>query len=262
MRIAIFDSGIGGISVLDEALRHLPSENFIYFADSLHVPYGTKTKEQVVGHVVDAVESLLPYGIKALVVACNTATSIAIEELRRRYDFIVIGMEPAVKPALETSNQAGQRVLVLATPLTLKEEKFRRLVTGLDRRHSVDALPLPELVQYCESFQFDEDVIVPYFESKFAPYDWSRYGVIVLGCTHYSFYSNVLRKMVPGHIDIIDGNAGTVRHLKHQLEKHDRLGKSGDSDILFLSSKPGAEEKERLQNALRLFSLQIGTEQK
>lgn len=248
--IAFFDSGVGGISVLNEAIHHLPTEHYIYFADSLNVPYGTKTPEQVIRYVIDAVENLLPLGIKALVVASNTSTSIAIEELRRRYSFIIIGMEPAVKPALEKSLNLGKRVLVLATPLTLKEEKFKKLVTGLDHFQFVDALPLPELVQYCEMLEFDEQIITSYFQSKFAEYDWNHYGAIVLGCTHYSFYRETLRRLLPPHVDIIDGNAGTIRHLMNRLEQTKQLNANSVSfPVTFLSSKGTVEDINRLKLA-------------
>lgn len=248
--IAFFDSGVGGITVLNEAIRHLPNEHYIYFADSLNVPYGTKTSEQVIRYVIDAVENLLPLGIKALVVASNTSTSIAIEELRRRYSFVIIGMEPAVKPALEKCLNLGKRVLVLATPLTLKEEKFKKLVTGLDHFQFVDALPLPELVQYCEMLEFDEQIITPYFQSKFAEYDLNQYGAIVLGCTHYSFYRETLRRLLPSHVDIIDGNSGTVRHLMNKLEKTRQLNEYSHSfPVTFLSSKGTVEDINRLQQA-------------
>ena len=101
MRIAIFDSGIGGITVLAEALKQLPQEDYVYYADTLHVPYGEKTKQQVRNYIFKAVDFLAGTGIKALVVACNTATSIAVNDLRQRHSFPVIGMEPAVKPAVQ-----------------------------------------------------------------------------------------------------------------------------------------------------------------
>ena len=252
--IAFFDSGVGGITVLNEAIRHLPHEHYVYFADSKNVPYGTKTPEQVIRYVIDAVETLLPIGIKALVIASNTSTSIAIEELRRRYSFVVIGMEPAVKPALEKCLHLGKRVLVLATPLTLKEEKFKKLVTGLDHFQYVDALPLPELVQYCETLEFDEGIIRPYFQSKFVDYDWNQYGAIVLGCTHYSFYHETLRRLLPSHVDIIDGNAGTVRHLMNKLEQTGQLNQNSLSlPVTFLSSKGTAEDIARLQQAFAII---------
>jgi glutamate racemase len=154
-KIGFMDSGFGGITVLSEALRQLPRENFIYYADIEHVPYGTKEKEEVKKYVFEAVNFLIGKGIKALVVACNTATSIAVRELRSMYDFPIVGMEPAVKPAVENGN--GKRVLVLATALTLREEKFHNLVQRVDQEHVVDYLPFPEMVELAENMVFDID---------------------------------------------------------------------------------------------------------
>ncbi len=215
--IGFFDSGIGGINVLRESLKILPFENYIYYGDSLHAPYGTKNRDEVKGYILNAVKFMVQSGIKALVVACNTAASAAIKELRETYSFPVIGMEPAVKPAVE-KNGSNKRVLVLATPLTLKEEKFQDLVARVDNRHLVDSLALPELVEYAEKFIFDGEIILPYFRDKFSDFNLELYGTVVLGCTHYNFYKSILKKFLPPDMDIIDGSFGTVRNLKNILE--------------------------------------------
>ncbi len=215
--IAFFDSGIGGLTVLHEALKILPNENYIYFSDGDNAPYGTRPKEEVRELVLKAVEFIANQGIKALVVACNTATSVAIEDLRRIYDFPVIGMEPAVKPAVVGSKK---RVLVFATELTLKEEKFKNLVARVDMGQVVDYLPLQELVMFAERFEFDEEKITPYLKSKLADYDLSKYGAVVLGCTHFLFFKKSMEKVLPPSIQIIDGNLGTVNNLKNKLGKN------------------------------------------
>ena len=154
MYIGFFDSGIGGLSVLKEALKILPNENYIYYGDTENAPYGTKTKEEVKDLTFRAVEFLDKHKIKALVVACNTATSAAVRELREKYSFPIIGMEPAIKPAVENNQKKGKRVLTLATPLTLKEEKFQSLISKFDVEHIVDMLPAPKLVEFAEKFIF------------------------------------------------------------------------------------------------------------
>lgn len=217
MSIGFFDSGLGGLTVLAESYKAMPHQDYLYIADTLHVPYGTKQAEDVKKYVLDATSILAEQGIEALVVACNTATSIAIKELRQQYHFPVIGMEPAVKPALEMSRRAGLRVLVFGTPLTLKQPKYHMLVSSIDDESLVDSMPLPELVHYCESLVFDEDEMKQYFNNKLAGYDLNQYGTIVLGCTHYSYYRHILSQIVPTHIKIIDGNAGTVHRLSEVL---------------------------------------------
>lgn len=216
--IAIFDSGIGGLSVLREAMKILPFENYIYYADTDHVPYGTKNREEVKSLVLQAGEFLNAQKIKMLVVACNTATSSAITELRNRYNFPVIGMEPAVKPAV--SNNRNKRVLVLATELTLKEQKFKDLIDKVDNEKIIDVLPLPELVELAEQFIFDDERIVPVLKNKFSSLTLNNYGTVVLGCTHFPFYKNSLLKIFPEGTEIIDGNAGTVAHMQNILAKN------------------------------------------
>ncbi|MFP4661498.1 MAG: glutamate racemase [Halanaerobiales bacterium] len=224
MYIAFFDSGIGGITVLHTALKLLPDNvKYLYYADTENVPYGTKQKNIVKRYIHRAADFIISKGVDALVVACNTATSIAIKDLRKAYQIPIIGMEPAVKPAVKICGD--RRVLVLATPLTLKEDKYEDLVSKVDSENIVDSLPLPELVNYAEEFKFQGEVS-RFIKSKLSLYDLDQYGTIVLGCTHFVYYREVLRGILPSHIDIIDGNVGTVQHLKNVLALN-----RNDSDI-------------------------------
>lgn len=233
MKIGFFDSGIGGLSVLHEALKILPNEQYVYFSDGKNIPYGTKTREQVRDLLFAAFDFLSKKGLKAAVVACNTATSVAIEDLRRRHDFPIIGMEPAVKPAVEHS--AGKRVLVFATELTLRLEKFHNLVARVDTDRRVDYLPLQELVVWAERFEFDDAVILPYLHEKLSGVDWSQYGAVVLGCTHFPFFGQQFRQIVPPHVQIVDGNRGTVNNLVQKLGSN--LSAGPGSVAYFLSGE-------------------------
>jgi len=221
MRIGFFDSGIGGLSVLYEALGRLPREDYFYYADDANVPYGNKSREEIRCCVFEAVDFLAKMDIKALVVACNTATSAAIQDLRRKYEFPIIGMEPAVKPAVQTV--AGKRVLVFATPLTLRESKFIGLLNQVDIHNAVDYLPLQELVTFAEAYQFDRAVILSYLTDCLKAYDLSRYGAVVLGCTHFPFFKNHIREIFPEGTVIVDGNRGTVQNLKNTLASLGRI---------------------------------------
>lgn len=231
--IGFFDSGVGGLSVLHEALKLLPDENYIYYSDGDHAPYGVRSKEDVRELVLAAIGFIAAKGVKAIVVACNTATSVAIEDLRSLYDFPIIGMEPAVKPAV----MAGQRkrVLVFATELTLKEEKFKNLVARVDTRQLVDYLPLQELVMFAERFDFDEQKVVAYLQRKLADIQLENYGAVVLGCTHFLFFKAMMEKVIPAEISIIDGNLGTIRNLKSKLG--DNLNPGPGSVSYYLSGK-------------------------
>lgn len=249
--IAIFDSGIGGLSVLREALKILPFEDYIYFADTEHVPYGVKNKEEVKLLVLKAGEFLNAQKIKMLVVACNTATSSAIKELRSKYDFPVIGMEPAVKPAV--SNNKNKRVLVLATELTLKEQKFRDLVDKVDNEKIVDLLPLPELVEFAERFIFDDQTIIPILRERLSPLILENYGTVVLGCTHFPFYRSSLQKIFPHGTEIIDGNLGTVTHMKNILENRQlRNPRASKGKIDFFHSGKPITDKQVIDRYLKL----------
>jgi len=254
MTIGFFDSGIGGLTVLAEALRRLPTRDYIYMADTKHVPYGTKSKEDVRVFILDTIRKLMREDIDALVVACNTATSIAVAELRELYPAIpIIGMEPAVKPAVEMNRATGRRVLVFATPLTLQLPKYYALVSRVDEQGIVDSLPLPELVEYCEALQFDKDIMSRYFRDKLAPFDLNNYGIVVLGCTHYPFYADTLKDVLPPHIDIVDGSAGTVRRLSALLYRYGIAGGRGTGRVRFMCTSHEPAYLDKMQTALDYY---------
>ena len=252
MSIGFFDSGIGGITVLHQALKILPSEDYIYYADTLNVPYGIKSREEVRELVFNAVDFIVSLGVSAVVIACNTATSVAIEDLRKRYTIPIIGMEPAVKPAVERTGGTRKRVLVTATPLTIKEEKLKNLIDRIDNEHIVDLLPLPGLVQFAENFEFRDGVVAEYLIRELSCCDINSYGTIVLGCTHFLFYRNILKKIIPGRIDIIDGNTGTINHLKSVLHQKGELN-SGRGKIRWYCSGNSVEDVKRLAEFELLF---------
>ena len=217
MSIGIFDSGVGGITVLHDALKLIPNADYLYYADTDNVPYGTKSKKEVRQFMLDAAEFLIGKSVAALVVACNTATSAAIDDLRRLYSIPIIGMEPAVKPAVKQNG--NKRILVTATPLALKEEKLKNLILKFDNAHMVDLLPLPGLVHFAEGFVFGENAVLPYLQEQLHDYDLEKYGTVVLGCTHYLYYKRIFNKLLPSHVHIIDGNAGTVKNLKRTIDE-------------------------------------------
>lgn len=239
MKIGMFDSGIGGITVLKEALYALPNMDYIYYSDNIHAPYGTKDKDEVNNYVHNVVEFLLEQGATVIVIACNTATSIAASSLRQTYNIPIIGMEPAVKVALENKEQG--RILVTATPLTLKEEKYQNLVHNFDKNNSVDSLPLPELVDFAENFIFDERA-TEYLKEKLSSYDLTKYKGIVLGCTHFVYFRELFKEIIPPHVELYDGNAGTVNHLRSIIESQIDKYQNTKGRITFYYS--GKEDKE------------------
>lgn len=255
-KIAFFDSGIGGLTVLHKALQQFPDESYIYYADTLHVPYGTKSADEVRSYIFACVEAVVRENAEAVVIACNTATSLAVNELRSMYDIPIIGMEPAVKPAVEMNRDNGKRVLVFATALTLSQTKYNELVSRVDDEHRVDSLALPELVEWCEQLEFDPVQTAAYFRSKLSNLDLDQYGTVVMGCTHYPFYTSILRKVLPEHIQIVDGSTGTVNHLKQRLGLHvQQQAGSGErrreDKVTFLSSSGRTEDQDKMRTALQ-----------
>ena len=213
MKIAFFDSGIGGLSVLAEALRRFSGAEFLYFADEDHVPYGTKSKAEIVQLSLDAVGFLVSRGADAVVVACNTATSAAISELRGAFSVPVIGMEPAVKLAADSFGACP--TLLIATPLTIAGEKLARLVGRLECE--TWSLPLPRLVEFAQDLEFDSPAVWAYLREELAKFELARLGSLVLGCTHFNYFKDVLREILPSHVRIIDGIDGTLNRLASEL---------------------------------------------
>ena len=231
--IAVFDSGVGGISVLKHLVRVLPNERYLYFGDSANAPYGTKTKEEVKALTFTAAEKLMDRGIKALVVACNTATSAAINELRAAYpDLIVIGIEPALK--LAADKFPGGKLGVMATPMTLREEKFARLMERFSDGSTIYKIPAPGLVELIESGKADSPETDELLKKLFAPIE--NLDALVLGCTHYPFAANALRRVLGENTALLDGGDGTARETKRRL-KDAGLLREGEGEIIIENSK-------------------------
>mgnify|MGYP005918256047 CR=1 FL=1 len=220
--IGVFDSGVGGISVLRELVAQMPNENYIFFGDSKNAPYGTKTLEEVQKLTCADAEYLLSRGVKALVVACNTATSAAIRILREKYaDMPVIGIEPALKPAVHAGGHP--RVLVMATPMTLREEKFHALMQRFESDAEILRLPCPGLVEYVEQGVLEGAELEAFLANLFEPYQSHPVDCVVLGCTHYVFLRPLLREILPENVQVLDGNEGTARQLRRVLTENDLL---------------------------------------
>lgn len=240
MQIAFFDSGIGGLTVLHQAKREMPREDYLYYADTDHVPYGRKTKEEIRQYVQEAVDFIAAHEVKALVVACNTATSVAIQSLRARYSFPILGMEPAVKPAVNDLH-CTKRILVTATPVTIREEKLQNLLHQVDQHHQVDLLPLPRLVELAETGCFDDGQAEGYLREALAPFDLSQYCTVVLGCTHFNYFKDSFHKILPEDIAMLDGSGGTVKNL-HRVLAEKALLETGSGQVQYYTSGRSAEQ--------------------
>ncbi len=242
MKIGIFDSGIGGLTVLHQALLTLPKEDYIYYADTDNVPYGTKRRDEIIGFVDQAVDFLVGKGVKAVVIACNTATSTAIDYVRSKYTLPILGMEPAVKPAVACSN--GKRVMVIATPLTVKEEKLRNLINQVDDDHRVDLLALPGLVRFAETGKFEGEEVERYLRDEMNDYKLENYSALILGCTHFNYFKDTYRKIFPKEVAFIDGSVGTVNYLKKILTENKQLENNHGFVEYYMSGRPVYREEE------------------
>ncbi|WP_297420387.1 glutamate racemase [Clostridium sp.] len=223
--IGFFDSGVGGLSVMKEAVSIMPNENFIYFGDSKNAPYGTKELDKVRNLTLEAVNFLLNKNVKAVVVACNTATSAAIDVIRNKYNNIpIIGIEPALKPAVKLNRKGN--VIIMATPMTLREKKFKALMEKYRSEASIVSLPCAGLMEFIEQGILDGDELESYLKEKFKPYLRNNVGSIVLGCTHYPFIKKALANVIGEDIPLIDGGLGTAQELKRKLSEKDLLNDS------------------------------------
>lgn len=214
--IAVFDSGVGGISVLRELVKLMPEENYLYFGDSANAPYGHRPTEQVRTLTLAAADMLLSRGVKALVVACNTATAAAIVQLRQTYpDTIIIGIEPALKVAADRF-PAG-RIGVMATQVTLREEKFAHQLERFPDV-AIDLIPAPGLVELIEAGKADAPETETLLQAILNPYA-GKLDALVLGCTHYPFVKKAIGRVLGNRTVLLDGGEGTARHTKRCLEQ-------------------------------------------
>ena len=246
--IGVFDSGIGGLTVLKEIIKILPNEEFIYYADTDNVPYGIKPKEEVKEYINQAVKFLIDKDVKAIVIACNTATSIAINDLRKKYSLPIIGIEPAAKPAIE--NRGQKKVLIMATPTTIREEKLHNLLKKFSAEEFVDLIAMPKLVEYAESGEFNSKEIEDYLKKQLQEFNLNDYSEIVLGCTHFPFFKEEIKKVVPQSISIIDGSKGVANRLKDILQKNNLLG-NNNLKIEYYYSGRKVEDCEKLEKILK-----------
>lgn len=243
----MLDSGVGGISVLREAVRQMSHERFLFYGDTANAPYGTKTVEEVQRLTETVVEKLLLRGVKAIVIACNTATSAAAAMLREKYELPIIGMEPALKPAHLLHGQGT--VLCMATPGTLRGEKYQKLYAQYGE--GVQSLPCPGLMELVEQADLNAPLLREYLENLLKPYRQQPIEAVVLGCTHYVFLKQAIAQHLPG-VPLIDGNEGTVRQLHRRLQELNGLAAESNAGGVELFSSAGEAGVMAMEKMLRL----------
>mgnify|MGYP005902307745 FL=1 len=250
--IGVFDSGVGGISVLRELVKIMPNEDYLYFGDSINAPYGTKEISRIRELTIKNVEKLMEMGAKSIVVACNTATSAAVRVLRKMYpDMPLVGIEPAIKPAVEYKENS--RVVVIATPMTLKQEKFQKLMEKYDGQAEIVPLPCPGLMEFVERGDLEGDDLYKYLNILFGSVNQKKIDSVVLGCTHYPFAINAIKNVVGDDVKIFDGGEGTAREMRRRLAEAGLINNSGKKGkVKFINSKDTEEEKKLCEFLLNL----------
>ncbi len=236
--VGIFDSGMGGVSLLRDALEVLPHENYIFYGDNSHAPYGDRTEEEILELTSAAADMLVEHGVKALVLACNTATSASINVLRQKLRVPVVSIEPAIKPACAMPGDG--KVFMLATAVTARLARYRALVARMPDPDRVISLGISGIVGLVEKGVTDigafDDILDRYLE----PYFGMKADGVVLGCTHYVFPAKAIetyfRSRFKGECRLFDGNRGTALQLGRVLGREGLLNPEGNGEVEFTTS--------------------------
>lgn len=235
--VGFFDSGMGGISTLRALVKTLPNENYLYLGDSIHAPYGSRTEDDIRALTIQNVDKLIEQGCKAIVIACNTATAAAVKQIREKYpDIPIIGLEPALKPAV--LSKPHPRVVVMATPYTLKSEKYQKLKEKYEDQAEIISLPCPHIVSYVEKLELDSPELEAHIRSYFAPYMDRPIDGIVLGCTHFPFVTRTIRKVVGPGPEFFDSGIGVGKQVQKMLNLyHLKNPSSKPGEVIFQNTK-------------------------
>lgn len=237
--IGVFDSGVGGISTLATLTKQFPDEQFIFYGDTKYAPYGSKSAEEVYQCAKRVVEELLTHHIKALVIACNTATSAAKTRLMADYpDLPIVGIEPALKEAIDAGHHD---ILVMGTKLTVHLPKFQSMVEKYQNTHRIYGVACPGLADYIEGGMTDNKALMTLLHQLLADYLDRPVDGIVLGCTHYPFVKAQIQSLFPKGTPVYTGYLGVAHQLQRVLNAHDLLtDETGGQTIEWLSSQPGS----------------------
>lgn len=238
--IGVFDSGLGGVSVLRALRALLPRENYLYFGDSANAPYGVRSEDEIRALSFRVAEHLVVHGVKAIVIACNTITSAAVTALREKYDdLIIVGTEPAVKPAIAFRPRG--KVLVMATTATLQGKRFHELVQRWQGEASVISCPCPGLMEFVERGDTTSPALRAYLTEKIEGVQGWGADCVVLGCTHYPFVQAMIQSLMGEKTRIFDGAPGIARQVERRLaEAHLLNEEEGQGEILWQNSSSDA----------------------
>ena len=229
--IGVFDSGVGGLSILSACLSNLPNESYLYIADSAYAPYGDKSDAVIRERVIQVVSYLIEKGAKAIVIACNTATAAAVHECRELFSLPIIGVEPGLKPAIKMSQ--SKRVGVLATQYTVESQKFQRLVSQLKQQaESITALGCPGLVELIENPNTTNQQLSTLLTTYIDQFEAADIDTLALGCTHYGFVEKEISRLFSHPVKVIDTSESIALEVKRRLTEQKLLSLSNQAGKL------------------------------
>lgn len=253
--IGVFDSGLGGLWILKYLEQELPDYNFIYYADQAHLPYGSKTPDEIIKFSSDIVDFLLSKNCEIIVIACNTATSASIKTLREKYDIPFVGIEPAIKPASELSKT--KHIGVLATKVTAEGQKLQDSIEHYAHDvevHTVIGYGLVELVEEGKADSDEVEVLLrEYLEpllEKNLPTGQAGIDQIVLGCTHYAFLINRIKKIVGDKVNIIDPAPAVVKRVEQLVKENNIPYTDNKKEPEIFTSGPNVDKVKEFFNLL------------
>ena len=232
--IGLFDSGVGGLSVMREIVRQLPHEDVLYFADSAHCPYGAKSPSEIQRLSRGIVRFLLDQGVKLIAVACNTASAAALSYLRDLFDVPIVGMVPAVKPAASLTDSGV--VGVIATEATFQGALFAEVTAQFAANVKVITQVCPGLVEMVERGETDTEEMERLLRTYLEPLLAAGIDTLVLGCTHYPFLMPLMRRIVGEEVAIIEPSPAIARQVRRVLTERDLLNPAGEGGKRFFTS--------------------------
>lgn len=218
--IGVFDSGVGGLSVVKEIMNQLPGESIVYFGDTARVPYGSKSKETVTRYTRQIVRFLIGKGVKVIVIACNTASAFALETVKAEFDIPIIGVvEPGAKIAAETTLNGN--IGVIGTEGTINSGIYNEFLTGTNPKLKVFGKACPLFVPLVEEGMIDDPVTIEMVKRYIMELTQYDIDTLVLGCTHYPFLRKIIQRTIGGHIELVNPAYETARALRRVLMDHD-----------------------------------------
>ncbi|MEO1399943.1 MAG: glutamate racemase [Cyanobacteria bacterium J06635_1] len=214
-KIGVFDSGVGGLTVLREIVQHLPHESVLYFGDTARLPYGERSQAEILRYVREIIAWMLSQGVKMVVMACNTSSALALERVQSEFDVPILGV---ILPGARAAVKTGQRIGVISTPATAKSSAYRQAILEINPDVQVWQVGCPEFVPLIEQNRIYDPYTHSVAQRYLEPLLRAKIDTLIYGCTHYPHLEPVLRQLVPGHVKLIDPAKSLVRAMARELD--------------------------------------------